>query len=125
MTQQALTRQRLVGELSPATPRTPETPGRWLAALARVVDACSPFGEVFPAVNGAALGSYYLGVLALVPLFGALPAPAAVALGWRGLRRAPAVGGRGTAHAAFGLAVGALAGAANLAWAVVWLSLAT
>lgn len=88
-----------------------------------MVDACSPFGSCFPAANGPALAAYYLGVFALVPLFGALAAVPAVTCGWAGTRRARFLPGQeGSGHAWAGLALGAAAGAANLSWALVWLA---
>lgn len=113
----------LVGDLQGL--RGPSAGGRHLLQrIGRLVDTCSPFGSCFPAANGAALAAYYLGVLALIPLFGALAAGPAVACGLAGTRRARFLPGQeGSGHAWAGIALGAAAGTANLLWAGVWLAL--
>lgn len=117
------TSQGLVGELQ-GLHATPAGRSRLLQRIGRVVDACTPFGGCFPAGNGSALAAYYLGVLALVPLFGALAAGPAVACGLAGTRRARFLPGQeGGAHAWTGVVLGAAAGTANLAWAAVWAAL--
>lgn len=114
----------LVGDLQGL--RGPTAGGRHLLLqrIGRAVDVCSPFGSCFPAANGPALAAYYLGVLALTPLFGALAAWPAVACGLAGTRRARFLPGQeGNGHAWAGIALGAAAGTANLVWAGLWLTL--
>lgn len=113
--------QGLVGDLQGLG--GPSAGGRrlLLERIGRIVDTCSPFGSFFPAANGPALAAYYLGVLALIPLFGALAAWPAVACGLAGTRRARFLPGQeGSGHAWAGIALGAAAGTANLLWALVW-----
>ncbi|HUO86975.1 MAG TPA: hypothetical protein VM617_06260 [Thermoanaerobaculia bacterium] len=117
-----MTSRGLVGELQGFHGDSAER-HRLLQQIGRVVDACSPFGRCFPAGNGPALAAWYLGVLALVPLFGALAAGPAVACGVTGRHRARLLPGQeGGVHAWAGLILGVVAGAANLSWAVVWLA---
>lgn len=71
--------------------------------------------------NPRALAGYYLGILSLVPLLGALLGPLAVVLGVMGARAAPAVPRQvGAAHARIGIILGIVATLAN--WgALLWL----
>ena len=71
--------------------------------------------------NPKALAGYYLGILSLVPLLGAVLGPAAVVLGLMGARAAPATPGQvGQAHARIGIILGILTTLAN--WGVLlWL----
>lgn len=120
--QLGMTSRGLVGELQGLRTTSAER-HRLLQQIGRVVDACSPFGSFFPAGNGPALAAWYLGVLALVPLFGALAAVPAVACGMNGRRLARLLPGKeGGVHAWAGVILGVGAGIANLTWAVVWLA---
>jgi hypothetical protein len=71
--------------------------------------------------NPRALASYYLGILSLIPLLGALLGPAAVVLGVMGARAAPSTPGQvGQAHARIGIILGVVTTLAN--WgALLWL----
>lgn len=120
--QLGMTSTGLVGELQGLRAPSAER-HRLLQQIGRAVDACSPFGGCFPAGNGPALAAWYLGVLALVPLFGALAAGPAVVCGVTGRRRARLLPGQeGGGHAWAGLLLGVGAGVANLTWAAVWLA---
>lgn len=79
-----------------------------------VADADDLVSTLIPYKNGWALGSYYCGIFALIPVAGLLLGPAAVTLGVVGLRyvnRNPRA--KGTAHAIVGLASGGLGGLYN------------
>jgi hypothetical protein len=71
--------------------------------------------------NPKALAGYYLGILSLVPLLGAVLGPAAVVLGMMGARAATTTPGQvGTAHARIGVILGIVTTLAN--WGVLlWL----
>ena len=120
--QLGMTSRGLVGDLQ-GYPAATAGRSRLLQHIGRAVDACTPFGSCFPAGNAPALAAYYLGVFALVPLFGAMAAGPAVACGLAGTRRARFLPGQeGSGHAWTGLVLGAAAGVANLSWAAVWLA---
>lgn len=118
--QLGITSRGLVGDLQ-GYPVATAGRSRLLQQIGRAVDACTPFGSCFPAANAPALAAYYLGVFALVPLFGALAAGPAVACGLAGTRRARFLPGQeGSGHAWTGVVLGAAAGVANLSWALAW-----
>lgn len=120
--QLGITSRGLVGDLQGYSTATAGR-SRLLQQIGRAVDACTPFGSCFPAANAPALAAYYLGVFALVPLFGALAAGPAVACGLAGTRRARFLPGQeGSGHAWTGVVLGVAAGVANLSWAGVWLA---
>jgi hypothetical protein len=120
--QLGITSRGLVGELQ-GYPAATAGRSRLLQQVGRAVDACTPFGSCFPAANAPALAAYYLGVCALVPLFGALAAGPAVACGLTGRRRARFLPGQeGSGHAWAGVVLGTAAGVANLSWVAVWLA---
>ncbi len=69
---------------------------------------------IIPYKNVPALISYYLGILALLPLIGLLPGIAALILGILGLKkRAANPSARGSVHAWIGIVLG---GGAILVW---------
>lgn len=120
--QLGITSRGLVGDLQ-GYPAATAGRSRLLQHVGRAVDACTPFGSCFPAANAPALAGYYLGVFALVPLFGALAAGPAVACGLAGTRRARFLPGQeGSGHAWTGVVLGVAAGVANLSWAGIWLA---
>jgi hypothetical protein len=71
--------------------------------------------------NSRALAGYYLGILSLIPLLGAVLGPVAVVVGVMGARAAPTAPGQvGQAHARIGIILGILTTLAN--WGVLlWL----
>lgn len=75
-------------------------------------------GHMVPTGNPVALLSYYCGIFSLIPVLGAALGPAALILGIKGLKAAPAVPGQvGKVHARVGLILGIITSLVN--WVVL------
>jgi hypothetical protein len=92
----------------------------WADDLRAPIEAASPFGWL-PLDNLPALAAYYLGIFALVPIFGLPFAAAAVWEGLDGRRQALTDHRTGSGHALAGLALGVLSLAGHLV-AALWLT---